>query len=250
MSKNNYHFDLCKKKILKFRPTTNKYGQSKYSYDSKELIYVNSNLFNIPIIITSDLHSHSFELFERLRETNIDLTKYIIIMVGDMAGNYIRGSDGNPSEFYNYLIEEIKVKEIIIIQGNHDLPPEDSKLSDIKKNIIKNKILKDGSITNHKDLGKIGGVNGTISNKVHPYKMTQQKYLGYLHKYIGKRIDILLTHDTPKFENFVGKEEIYDTVLKIKPLIYIYGHCHHKKMYLIHKNIHFLNVDGRVLIIN
>lgn len=80
--------------------------------------------------------------------------------------------------------------------------------------------------------------------------MSQNKYLGYLKKYIGNKIDILLTHDTPKFENFVGKEEIYNMVLKIKPLIYIYGHCHHKKMHSIHKNIHFLNVDGRVLVIN
>ena len=235
---------------MKFRPTTNKYGQSKFPYDSKELLYINTNLFNIPVIITSDLHSHSIELFERLRETNIDLTKYIIIMVGDMAGNYIRGSDGNPTEFYNYLLEEIKVKDIIIIQGNHDLPPEDSDLSDLKKNVIKNKILKNGSITSYENLGKIGGVNGTISNKIHPYKISQDKYLGYLKKYIGKKIDILLTHDTPKFENFVGREEIYNMVLKIKPLIYIYGHCHHKKMHSIHKNIHFLNVDGRVLVIN
>ena len=246
----NYYFNLIKKKIMKFRPTTNKYGQSKFPYDSKELIYIDTNLFNIPVIITSDLHSHSIELFERLRETNIDLTKYIIIMVGDMAGNYIRGSDGNPTEFYNYLLEEIKVKDIIIIQGNHDLPPEDSDLSDLKKNVIKNKILKNGSITSYENLGKIGGVNSTISNKIHPYKMSQDKYLGYLKKYIGKKIDILLTHDTPKFENFVGREEIYNMVLKIKPLIYIYGHCHHKKMHSIHKNIHFLNVDGRVLVIN
>ena len=52
MSKNNYHFNLYKKKILKFRPTTNKYGQSKHPYDSKELIYVNSNLFNIPSLLS------------------------------------------------------------------------------------------------------------------------------------------------------------------------------------------------------
>lgn len=110
--------------------------------------------------------------------------------------------------------------------------------------------MKNGSITSYENLGKIGGVNGTISNKIHPYKMSQDKYLGYLKKYIGKKIDILLTHDTPKFENFVGREEIYNMVLKIKPLIYIYGHCHHKKMHSIHKNIHFLNVDGRVLVIN
>ena len=244
------YFNIINKNKWKFRPTLNKSGQAKYPYDSKEILKINSNIFSQPIILTSDLHSHSFELFERLRDTNIDFTQYIIIMVGDMAGDYIRGSDGNPTKFYDYLLEEFKVKDIIVVQGNHDLPPKDSKLSDKVKIKIQNKILQDGNIIEIKDIGKIGGVNGTISNKVHPYKMKKSKYLNYMKKFVGKQLDVLLTHDTPKFGNCIGNQEIYDMVLKIKPKLYIYGHCHHKNIHTIHNDIHFLNVDGRVLIIN
>ena len=84
---------------MEIGPTTNKYGEAKYKYDTKYIIKATSNIFDDNVIITSDLHSHSFELFSRLAETNIDLTKYIIIMVGDMAGNYVRGSDGNQPSF-------------------------------------------------------------------------------------------------------------------------------------------------------
>jgi hypothetical protein len=54
------------------------------------ILYTTSNLFP----------QNTLSLFERLRYTNIDLTKFNIISVGDMAGNYVRGSDGNPTKFY------------------------------------------------------------------------------------------------------------------------------------------------------
>ena len=106
----NYNINILENDTWKFRPTTNKYGEAKYKYDTKYIIKATSNIFDDNVIITSDLHSHSFELFSRLAETNI--------------------------------------------------------------------------------------------------------------------------------------------VLKIKPILYIYGHCHHQKIHSIHNNIHFLNVDGRVIIMD
>tara|TARA_A100001015_G_scaffold293265_1_gene369652 strand:- start:545 stop:1258 length:714 start_codon:yes stop_codon:yes gene_type:complete len=235
-------FEILEKNIWKFKPTTNKWGYSKYKNDVKEILKIDTDIFNTKCIITSDLHSHSIELFERLND-KINLKNYIVIIAGDMAGNYIRGSDGNPTEFYNLLLKKYHVKDLIIIQGNHDLPPN-------KDNICSNKIIKNGYIYNHNNLGKFAGVNGIISNKLHPYKLPKFKYLGFLTKYVGRKLDILITHDTPKFGDNIGNSNIYDLVLKIKPKIYIYGHCHHKDIHTIHNKIHFFNVDGRVLICN
>ena len=218
----------------------------------KHIIYASSNIFSEHTLLTSDLHSHSFELFERLRKTNLDLTKYNVIVVGDMAGNYIRGADGNPSEFYNYLLQIIGVKNLFIIQGNHDLPPRESKLNPTDRMSVTKCILRNGEIMKT-CLGKIGGVNGIISNKPHPYKMPQKQYLGFMKKLIGHQVDILLTHDTPRFfhnnREFIGKDEIYEMARLIKPKVYIYGHCHHPQLHTVHEKIHFLNVDGRVVLI-
>jgi hypothetical protein len=167
-----------------------------------------------------------------------------------MAGNLIFGADGDPTEFYRYLVQDAKVKSLSVIQGNHDLPP---KPTDPSKALIEQCFLPDGKVHNT-DLGRIGGVHGIISNKPHPYKVPEKTYLQHLKRLRGQKLDILVTHDTPRFiyngQEFIGKDEIYNEVLLIKPKIYIYGHCHHYRVHTEHKGIHFLNVDGRVLIIN
>jgi hypothetical protein len=172
-----------------------------------------------------------------------------------MAGNYIRGSDGNPTQFYNYLLNTIRVKKLYIIQGNHDLPPKDCNNSSLEDKInIDKYILKNGEVITTQ-LGKIGGVNGIISNSNnHPYKINEINYMSFMNNFIVNKIDILLTHDTPRFiknnQEFIGKDCIYEKVKSIKPKVYIYGHCHHPELHTIHNNIHFLNVDGRVVLIN
>jgi hypothetical protein len=102
-------------------------------------------------------------------------------------------------------------------------------------------------------LGSFFGVNGTISRKPHPYKMPAWQYYKYFNK-MNKKVDFIVTHETPRFfigtEEYIGKDDLYQSILRLNPKIYIYGHCHHRKYHTIHKGIHFLNVDARVLIIN
>ena len=229
----------------KFRPTLSKGGNTKYKNELKDIVGATLNIFGVPVIIMSDLHSHSFELFEK---DTVDFTKYYVIAVGD----YVRGSDGNPTDFYNYLLTELNVKGLYVVQGNHDLPPSQSDVDHKTKLFVQKHILRDGEAKSS-PFGKVGGVNGIISNKSHPYKMNDKKFFNFLHKLIPQHLDVLLTHDTPRFfckgKEFIGKDDIYKTALRIRPKVYIYGHCHHPQLHTVHKDIHFLNVDGRVVIV-
>lgn len=233
-----------------FPPTRNRFGKARSEHDIKSLIFVESkDCFPEPTMICSDLHSHTLDVFKRL-DNEIDLSLLNVICVGDMAGQGIYGSDGDPTEYYQFLFQ--KVKSLYIIQGNHDLPPKPfKKLTRMINNSDSTPAyLSDGKIydTIH---GKLGGVHGIISYKKHPYKKHPNLFLGYLEELDG--VDILLTHDTPQyFENITGNYDLVKTVdkFKVKPKLWIYGHCHHWDFHNYCDGVNYLCVDGRVLIFN
>lgn len=202
----------------------------------------------------SDMHSHTQEIIKYLKE-NIVLAKYYVITLGDMWGNYISGSDGDPTSYYQEILTNSA--GLYIIQGNHDLPPLNINILDNMKNkdntycYLKNGVVQDTC------MGKIGGVHGTISDKKHPYKMPEKDYIKHLKKL--EKIDILLTHDTPSIidnqtqKSLIGQYSICEAVLGnkkkpgISPKFHIYGHCHHP-IVNFHNGTVFLNADSRVLI--
>ncbi len=171
-----------------------------------------------------------------------------------MAGTLnVYGEDGDPTPTYQFIRN--RAKALYIIQGNHDLPPSNIKdLTEMKNNDGTYCYLPDGKPVNTL-VGKIGGVHGIISDHKHPYKKSEQQYIRLLHKVLQNRLDILVTHDTPSFyyekhTECIGKKQLYEAVRNYKPKIYIYGHCHHPFFYKNKVNIHFFNVDARVLIID
>ena len=249
-------FNVIKEEVWKFPPTLNRYGKSRFPHDIKNIIYIDSEEFPHQVIMTSDLHSHSIELFRRLEKV-IPLGDFHVITAGDMSGKLIMGpdSDSDTTPFYQEILP--KVKSLYLIQGNHDLPPP---APSHLRNILANKdgtrpYLEDGKMQNT-PLGRVGGVHGIISNKPHPYKKSEWKYLDDLREFRKpkNKPDILITHDTPKFiynnQEFIGNYKIYDEILKIKPKMYLYGHCHHHEIHTVHEGINFFNLDGRVLIWN
>ncbi len=203
-----------------------------------------TDIFPRPTILMSDLHNNTQQVIDYLTD-RYDLAKYVVITVGDMSGNDKAGGDGVSTGFYQQLRD--KSEAFYYVQGNHDLP-DDQKECDSMKNY-------DGSLcmvhrqTIHLDkVGKIGGVNGIISNKVHPYKMAEKAYLTHLKTYKGK-LDVLLLHDTPKHSpNVVGREDIWHTIKTLNVPIVVYGHCHHTKPYYYTNRIHLFNVDARIII--
>ena len=175
-----------------------------------------------------------------------------------MAGTGIYGSDGDPTVFYEDMLS--KCGELYFSQGNHDLPSGDGKHQE-KKLHNKNAHFKTQSLcslnetTVKTSIGIIGGIDGTISNKAHEYKMTQDEYNNKLIKLLKKNPQILVTHDTPAIpikyhngNNYVGNEIIYNTVSKYKPNIHIYGHCHHPTYHNLINGVNYICADSRILI--
>jgi len=205
----------------------------------KEILIVRSNLFGNPTILTSDLHTHGLNVFTTLI-SYINLDKFIVLSVGDQAGDGRKGTDSDPTELYNFIGENSE--SFYYIQGNHDL---------ISPTTINNNIA-DGTIINTK-IGKIGGINGIISEKKRLYCLPEKDFLGYIKKL--ENIDILLTHETPALPILdskykvpcIGQQSLYSALKS--PLIHVYGHCHHTEFYHYISGIHFINADARVIII-
>src|SRR5579872_1100551 len=101
-----------------FPPTKNRKGQTRDDYDIKAVILLETNLINESLIITSDLHSHTQEVFTLL-DDYVYLDKFIVICAGDMAGINTFGSNGDPTDYYEEMLT--KCHELYFIQGNHDL---------------------------------------------------------------------------------------------------------------------------------
>jgi len=235
-----------------FPPTTNRRGIARYRYDRKIVVVVETDLFDEPVIAMSDIHSHTPELVKILDEF-IYLDKFVVLAAGDMAGEHIFGTDGDPTPEYIYLSD--KAKEFYFVQGNHDLPDWDNhQEKKIKNKQDKLSMIPDGRSVNSL-IGKIGGVNGIISNRDHPYKMPKRKYMKYLETVLKNRPTILMTHETPSIyafypdgERYKGNEEIFRMINKYKPKIHFYGHCHHPKFHHFINGVNYINLDGRVII--
>lgn len=242
-----------------FPPTLNKHGVAHGGkFDHKTIHIAKTALFDIPVIAMSDIHSQTTELFEMLDEL-VDLSKFVVLAAGDMAGKCTLGTDGIPTEDYIFMNQ--KAKEFYFVQGNHDLPDEKGLQSKLKNSngILCN--IKDGTTINT-SIGKIGGVNGIISDKEHPYKMSSDAYFKYLKKTLDFKPRILLTHDTPSIpmyyekrsdENgnklrYIGNENIYNVVNTFKPKIHFYGHCFHPSVHNLINGVNYINLDSRVVI--
>lgn len=206
-------------------------GENK---EEKYLLLVSSTLFKKPTIVCSDLHTYGLRTFQLLTENFVDLSKFIVISVGDMAGDGKKGTDADPTELYTFL--QNTSKQFLYVQGNHDLESPMTQTSNIA----------DGE-TIDTDLGKIGGINGIISKR----DKTEKTYISYLHKLFAQKIDILLTHETPKIPSCIGNQALFSTIQSRNkhPLIHIFGHCYHNEPFHFISGTQYINVDSRVIII-
>jgi predicted phosphodiesterase len=244
----------------KFPASKNKSGKSRGYCDIKHVIVIESNLFPEPTIIASDLHSWTKGVFQLLNEY-VHLNRCVVITAGDMAGMPLYGCDGNPTDYYIYMRD--KCKEFYYVQGNHDRPDilkRDVKLRNTNGNFCN---LSIGKVVKS-SIGTIAGVHGTISNRKHPYKSSEQVYLRRVSKLLKQKPDFLITHETPalplkpecrKYGDYIarGNQELYKLSQQHPVKGYFYGHCHHQSYNMtdkcsLKKNVKYYNVDARILI--
>ena len=241
----------------KFPPSKNRNGKTRHDYDTKTVHLLMTDLIKGPTIVMSDLHCHTEKVFALL-DQYIHLDKFTVICAGDMAGTSTFGSDGDPTTFYEDMLS--KCGELYFAQGNHDLPSSDKKHRE-KKLHNKNAVFKTQSMCSLNEttvktmVGVMGGIDGTISNKRHEYKMPEDEYYDKLIKLLKKNPPILVTHDTPAIpikypggSNYVGNENIYKIVSKYKPKIHIYGHCHHPTYHNLINGVNYICADSRIII--
>lgn len=159
-----------------------------------------------------------------------------------LAGDGNRGTDADPTELYTFISEHSKF--FYYVQGNHDLHSPTTA----------NHNISDGTFITT-EIGKIGGINGIISDKRRLYRLPEKEFLTHVRTLLNQNINILLTHETPalpvldsKYKTpCIGQKSLY-IALKA-PLIHVYGHCHHSEFYHYISGIHTINADARVIIV-
>ncbi|KAL0480088.1 MPPED1, partial [Acrasis kona] len=132
-----------------------------------------------------------------------------------------------------------KFKHVVVIPGNHEFYP------DILSVILSNAThyLRDKIITIEGI--KIYGSRFKAYNHWWPtgYPKDAKKSFSDANE---TDIDVFLTHQCPYFEHFnknffrMGNENMNETVLKIKPLVHIFGHDHHVNGTLIYEGVQFI----------
>lgn len=234
-----------------FSPTNSKGKEPKYKYGRIEIIVAETSLFEQPTIAMSDIHSQTPELVVILDEF-VNLNKFVVLACGDMAGGFVRGTDGAPTPEYEFLND--RSLEFYFVQGNHDQPSKGNAELKLRTKSGKQCNIKDG-LTTKSLIGTIGGVNGIISDKEHTYKMSADTYHEKLKQALTKRPKILMTHDTPSIttlyengERYIGNASIFDIVNQYKPKVHFYGHCHHPQFHNLINGVNYINLDGRVII--
>lgn len=251
--------EILNSKKWYFPPTLNKHGVVHGgTFDHKTVYIANTTLFDAPVIAMSDIHSQTEELFSMLDEL-VDLSQFVVLTAGDMAGKGTLGTDGVPTN--DYIFMNNRAKKFYFVQGNHDLPDENNIQNTLKNRCGTQCLIKNGTTINT-EIGKIGGVNGIISDKDHPYKMSSDSFFKYLKKALQHKPRILITHDTPSIPvyydkrldkqgnklRYIGNEDIFKTVDHAKPRIHFYGHCYHPTLHNFIGGVNYINLDSRIII--
>lgn len=243
-----------------FPPTKSRSGNTRGKHDLKTVILTTTDLLGGPTIITSDLHSHTKQVFYLL-EKYLKLENFTVIAAGDMAGAQIFGSDGDPTEDYEYMIE--RCGEFYFSQGNHDLPSYDNngrekRLRNHNSHFGNHTLCSlEESQSVDSRIGKIAGLDGIISDRKHPYKFHHKEYCQKMMKKLETHPQIFVTHDTPAIprkydrsdDNYVGNDMIFNKINKYKPKIHIYGHCHHPTYHNLINGVNYICADARVIIL-
>jgi Icc-related predicted phosphoesterase len=215
------------------------------------------------VLAISDTHNFHLNLNRNWEDYDI------IIHTGDFSNS--KDKYFNVNEVLNFLTwyNDLPIQYKIVIPGNHDTSLEVSKLVNLDQfpNII---------ILNHEeviieDIKFFGSPFTPTFGEGWAFNKARNKIQNYW-KQIPTDTQILLTHGPPKgildttirqgkFLECVGDGSLLSYVMKIKPLVHIFGHIHDNKIIsnfgvrkISNCNTYFINAscmkDGKEGIIN
>lgn len=186
------------------------------------------------LLVISDLH-YEKKTFHGIDEsqawnwllTIVDYHKPEVIL---SAGDW--GTAVSWEDFENLLEKTV----VLSIYGNHD---NVSLLAELLNKRYRHRtpvLVEDGEIYEIAGL-RIAGINGIISYKdrtgKHMHRRKPEDFLSAAEKLKGKKIDILLIHETPYLpslfpfmSNTLGAKIALEVTRKIKPKLVINGHMH------------------------
>jgi predicted MPP superfamily phosphohydrolase len=214
-----------------------KKGRKKHKEYSK---YINNNLFQLNghrLIIMSDMHTATSDVFDDMIKKKIIDKNTIVITTGDMSGNGKMGGDSDPYDDYVKIQQNAKC--FYFVQGNHDIL---NKKCEELVNDDGSHCMVDGRLVNS-PLGTIGGINGIETNdsKVdhNKHKYSTKTYQKKLEFALNSRPDILLTH-----------QPINKNRLTILPKYHLCGHQPIEPCFVINSDYTMINLDNKIMEFN
>ena len=210
-----------------------------------DLVRLRSDLFDAPVIVTSDLHKDGAIIFERLK-SQLEASQWEVILCGDMAGTPKRGEDGTITPLFDLI--QSSYKALHFVYGNHDIAEATARHNEDGSPC---KLDRAPRLVGGKRLCGVSGVFGTSKkrHRVRPETFLHEVKVALLE---NPSESILCTHDTPALLGFtppIGQEELTKTVAALGPAAHFFGHCHLKPLQVAHQKTLFVDVDARVLLI-
>jgi Icc-related predicted phosphoesterase len=209
------------------------------------LVKIRSDLFNTPVIVTSDLHKDGAIIFSKLK-SQLDTKRWEVILCGDMAGTPKRGEDASITPLFDLI--QASYKALHFVYGNHDIAEAITRHNEDGSPC---KLDRAPRMVGGKKLCGVSGVFGTSKKR---HRVRPENFLHEVKVALQEEASrsILCTHDTPALLGFtppIGQEELTKTVSALGPAAHFFGHCHLKPLQVAHQKTLFVDVDARVLLI-
>ena len=213
-----------------------------------DLVTCRSNLFREPVIVTSDLHKDALRVFEHLKGQLKAPEEWHVVTCGDMAGTTQWGEDATPLRVLEFILESFRSLNFVL--GNHDTVSE----------AIKSLRNSDGEpcfLDKHpRELAgrRVCGVSGIMGLRRRPGRLAPDVFTEAVGESLGEQAaqSVLFTHETPRLSGFqpsIGQDALAVAVQQGVPAAHFFGHCHLEPIALEHHGTMFVNVDGRVLLV-
>ena len=214
---------------------------------SRTLVKAVSNLFDSPVILTSDLHKDTAHVANWLCD-QINPAEWEFISCGDMAGTDRVGEDASPLPAFRGVLERFHRFHFVL--GNHDSDHED--LHELK-NFDGTPCLVDRA---PREVGgrEVAGVSGIVGNPRKPGRRSIEEFQRAVEEtgLVKRTSRVLLTHETPRVEGFrrcIGREDLTLWVQSLAPIAHVFGHCHLNPISITKDRTLYINVDARIVLL-